>query len=234
MSLKDTKNPLVLGIFLGVLGALAALIMGGMADFTRKPIQLNQKKKTADALRNVMAAFENSPGEDTITVVSTDPEKLPVTFYRGRDKAGKVVGVAGETVTPKGYAGKIKVMVGLNLDGKIRTVIVTEQHETPGLGTVVCGRKEVVTIGNLIKGKASSAGLPPNPILDQFSGHAAVAGDSWNMPWKVSKDGGNASFITGATISSRAVTDAAFRIAKTYADKKAEITGLVPAGNAKK
>jgi electron transport complex protein RnfG len=78
--------------------------------------------------------------------------------------------------------------------------------------------------------KVDESRLPPNPILDQFNGHVAVKGESWALPWKVKKDGGSVNYITGATISSRAVTDVTYRIARTFELKKKEIiSGLAPA-----
>ncbi len=222
MNLKNTGNPLVLGIFLAVIGAIAAFILAMTDNVTREPIKVNQKKNTLAALQSVLPPFNNPLDENTITVESED--KVPVKYYGAKDASGKLVGIAAETYSVKGYAGKVVVVVGFNPDDKIRTVVVTQQNETPGLGTVVCQRKQVTTIFDLFGGKKTDANaLPPNPILDQFGGHAAVAGDSWQTPWTVKKDSGQVDYMTGATISSRAVTEAVNRAAVTLARDKAKI-----------
>ena len=224
MKLKKTENIIVLGIFLGIIGALSAGIMAYFAELTRKPIAEMQMSRTNKALKELLPDFDNQPSQDTITVKSDDEHKYPVKFYVAK-KGGKVVGLAGEAYTVKGYGGEVVAMAGLAPDGRIRTVIVTKQNETPGLGTVVTSRKYVTTIFNLlgIGKKIDTSKLPPNPILDQFDGHAADKSDSWTQPWKVRKDGGNVNFITGATVSSRAVTEVVFRIASTYMANKNEI-----------
>ena len=80
-------------------------------------------------------------------------------------------------------------------------VQIIEHKETPGLGAAVCERKFQKTIFNLFE--AEPAGLPPNAILDQFKNkNHKNAGN-----WKISKDGGEFAYRTGATVTSRAVTD---------------------------
>jgi electron transport complex protein RnfG len=159
-----------------------------------------------------LPAFDNQPGEET--VVAGD-----VTFYIGRRK-GKIVGFAGETTTPKGYNGDITVLAGLLPDGTLTTVLVTQQAETPGLGTVVCERtRQQKTLSGLIKGTKGN-GLSPNVVLDQFNGMKAAAGQS---PWAVKKDGGNLDAITGATITSRAVGVAVFDIAEAFASQRSTL-----------
>lgn len=221
MSIKKQSNVWVLGGVLGLIGAVSACLLAICAEMTKTPIKDAEQAKTNAALKKVLPAFDNQPSEDKIEIDGADG--IPVTYYRAT-KDGELVGLAGESYSPKGYAGKVWAMVGLNPDGKIRTVIIVKQNETPGLGTVVCDRKREVTINDLIDDAPAPTGLPPNPILDQFDGHAADKADPWGAgPWKVEKDGGKVEAITGATISSRAVTDAVYHIARTYIENKAKI-----------
>ena len=106
-------------------------------------------------------------------------------------------------------------MVSFDPNGKILAVRILEHNETPGLGAAVCERKFQKTIFNL--GAPRPAGLPPNPVLDQFHGRLAAEGGNW----KVSKDGGDLIFRTGATVSSRAVTEAVNLAAVNFAAAKA-------------
>ncbi len=231
MSLKKTENIFVLGIFLAVIGAVAAGILAWVAEITKEPIAKMELAKTNKALMAVLPDFTNEPSKDKFVIKSDDKEKYDIVFY-GAKKDGKLIAVAGQSRTMKGYSGLIESMVGLDADGKIRSVVITKQNETPGLGTVVCGRKRVVTIFDLFGGgkKVDTSKLPPNAILDQFDGHSATQKDGWSLPWKVKKDGGNINFITGATISSRAVTDVVYRIAHTYIAKRKEILKGLGAG----
>lgn len=230
MKLKDTENTLVLGLFLGVIGAISALILAYFANITKEPIKKMEMQKTNNALKEVLPAFDNNPGDNKIAFGN-------VVFY-GALKDGKLVGIAGQATTKKGYSGNVEAMVGIELNGKIRTVaimdkksadgkvekenisavVITKQNETPGLGTVVCERKKIVTIFNMFEKDTNTPSLAPNPILDQFAGQTAG-----NTPWKVEKDGGTVKYITGATISSRAVTGVVYEIDHTFMANRQEI-----------
>lgn len=79
----------------------------------------------------------------------------------------------------KGYGGALSVMVGIDTTGTVTGVSVLEHNETPGLG----------------------ANVTKEGFLEQYE--VAVTGEL-----AVSKDGGTIDAVTGATISSRAVTQA--------------------------
>ena len=85
------------------------------------------------------------------------------------------------TASGKGYGGDVVVMVAFDADGTITRIKVTEQAETKGIGS------KVVT-------------LPDGQSLwDQFGGK--TAGETLTV-------GDNIDKVSGATISSRAVTTA--------------------------
>ena len=84
-------------------------------------------------------------------------------------------------VAPAGFGGAITMMVGIDKDGKILGVSVVSQTETAGLGAVI--------------GADTAAG---QAFRDQFTG---LSGEL-----AVDKDGGQIDSVTGATITSRAVT----------------------------
>lgn len=203
----------ILVLALALIAAIAAALLGWVYLLTEAPIAAALKAKTDAALKEVIPGVE-SIDEQTV-------EAGGVTFYTGR-KDGQIVGFAGETITPKGYNGNVTVLAGLTLDGTITTVLVTKQAETPGLGTVVCERKREKTISKIIQGVQES-GLPPNSILDQFSGMKSEADQT---PWKVKKDGGQLDAVTGATITSRAVVGAVYTIAETFTEQRAALLGI--------
>lgn len=205
-----------LGIFLGVLAAFAAGILAQVSASTKTAIEANLQKKINTALEQVLPEFDNKPAEETVVLESS--EGWPVTFYIAK-KAGKVVGYAGKVVTPEGFSGDVTVMVGLELDGKVRTVIVTDQAETPGLGTAVTDRKVKKTLAGILAGNKCSNGLPPNKYLDWYAGKKAG-----NARWPIVKDGPEINGKTGATITSRAVDGAIFAISRTCLDHLDELS----------
>lgn len=98
--------------------------------------------------------------------------------YREKNLIGYCVRVTGN-----GYGGYIRMLVGVDLNGIIQGVEVLEQYETPGLGAKIDETK---------------MGEKDPWFLRQFKGKAARS--------VVVKK--NIDAITGATISSKAVTDA--------------------------
>jgi electron transport complex protein RnfG len=210
MSSENVKlTPLVLSM--GLISCAATALMAWVFVITEAPIAAAQQQKNTAALSQVLPAFDNQPTKESVTLGG-------VTFYAAR-KGGQITGFAGETITTKGYAGEVNVLAGLKPDGTITTVLVTKQSETPGLGTVVTERVREKTLSGILAGKKET-GLPPNPILDQFNGMKAEAGQT---PWAVKKDGGNLDAITGATITSRAVGGAVFTIAEAFAQNKEQL-----------
>lgn len=84
-------------------------------------------------------------------------------------------------VNPNGFGGAVTMMVGVGNDGKVLGISVVSQSETAGLGAVCAA--------------TTSAGEAFRGQFDGTSGTLAVT-----------KDGGEIDAITGATITSRAVT----------------------------
>lgn len=207
--LRDTENIVILGLFLAGLGLLAALVIAAMSQVTAGPIGAAAQRDTVRALARVLPEFDNEPVSDAVTVAAENGNAI--TFYRAfRD--GALVGVAGENVNPRAYGGPIKALISLEPSGRVRTVLVTAHNETPGLGSVVCDRKEAKTIHTLFqKSDRPDHALPANPILDQFAGR--LPGE---RAWKVTNDGGDFNAVTGSTITSRAVTELVWSTARAF------------------
>ena len=125
---------------------------------------------------------DNNPVADTITL--TDDQGQPMTVYRALAK-GQVTGVAYE-IHGSGYAGQIKLMLGVAADGKVLGVRVLAHKETPGLGDKIEVKK--------------------GDWIQRFTGLAL--GDPPVEKWKVKKDGGEFDQFTGATITPRGVVGA--------------------------
>lgn len=220
MNLKNTENLWVLGLFLGVVGLISALLLALFSDLVAAPIAEAELRNKNQALRQILPPFDNQPSEQTV-------ERNGILFMGAYEK-GKLVAVAAEATT-RGYGGPMRGLVGMDPDGRIRAILITAHNETPGLGSVVCQRQFRKTIFNLFEKRPE--GLPPNKILDQFSGRRLKAGKHW----RVKKDGGHMDYITGATISSRAVTELADKVASCYLEDGAEIrTELEKAGGNEK
>jgi electron transport complex protein RnfG len=98
-------------------------------------------------------------------------------YYEAYNDAGILIGF-GFIKTGRGMWGDIQIAGGIDLDYRLTGLRVLEQSETPGLGS------RIIELN----------------FLDQFTGLKADE-------VKIEKYGGRVDAITGATISSRAVTD---------------------------
>jgi len=214
MKIRDNENLVVLGVFLALVSLLSALVLAVVSGFTSQPISAAKKAREAAALRQILPEFDNDINAETLTLES--PSKWSIQVRAAR-KNGKVVGYAASAVNPAGYAGAVKMLAGVNPDGTIRAILVTEQHETPGLGAELCKRQFSKTIFNLTE--PTPAGLPPNKYLDQFNGKNVPSGG-----WIISKDGGDALYATGATVTSRAIAKSASEIALAFQKSRIQLS----------
>ena len=193
MNLRNSENVWVLAAFLGITGVLAALILAVVSQLTAEPVRQAKLRNELQMLKELdLPEFDNDMTTDVFNVNGVE--------YMAAVKNGKIVGFAARSQSSSGYSGKLKSLISFDVKGNILAVQVVEHKETPGLGAAVCERKFQKTIFNLFK--ARPAGLPPNAILDQFTGKNAASGGNW----KIAKDGGTFAFRTGATVTSRAVT----------------------------
>lgn len=103
-------------------------------------------------------------------------------YYVGL-KGGETVGYVFETES-KGYGGTVKVMTGISADGMITGVVVLEHGETPGLG----------------------ANAERTTFTDQYK--QAVPAEGITLVKNRDAGEGEIEALTGATITSRAVTSA--------------------------
>ncbi len=171
------KQYVSLIVVLTVICLVASLALAVVNRFTKDRIaQVAAGKKMA-------AIAEVLPDTGTVprTIVVADPATGASNTFYVVEKDGRFAGAAVETSSPNGYAGDIRLMVGINLRREIQAIAILEQRETPGLGA------KIATDG--FKG-----------------GYAGVPIDTTRF--KVKKDGGDMDAITAATISSRAVAEA--------------------------
>lgn len=215
MKLRKTENIFILGLFLAVTGLISAAALATVSNLTSPAIAAAKKKQTAALLQRLsLPGFNNNPAENICTFTADDGGEVS---YMGATMDGKLVGIAART-SVTGYAGTIKVMAGMDLEGRILAVIVEEHKETPGLGANVCERKFQRSIRQFTNPHPDR--LPANPILDQFHGRRADGGKAW----AVKTDGGEFEYRTGATVTSRAITGAVSRMAELCRKQHRQIT----------
>lgn len=163
-----------------VITLVAGFSLGLVNKLTIAPIAKSKLDQKINALKLVLPAFDNNPVKDVILIKVENIKDSVEVFPAFLNQ--NFVGAAVIGSSEKGFSGLIKIMVGFNPDGAIFNIAVLEQKETPGLGTKI---KDPSFI-NLYKDKN----------LAIFNA-------------KVKKDGGEIDALTGATITTRAFSEAA-------------------------
>ncbi len=197
------KEILRLCFVLTVISAVSAGVLAFVDQKTQEPIANALKAEEMAAVESVLPPFDNEADKDTL--ICSD-ELCDYKFYRGRME-GEIVGVAFTVIAPNGYSGDIKVMVGVDTAGVVQGIVVLDHRETPGLG----------------------AKIETAEFRDQYKGKSLKDPETWD----VMKDGGTFKQVTGATISSRAVTHCVARALEFFGANRAKILDLEkPAGEA--
>jgi Na+-translocating ferredoxin:NAD+ oxidoreductase subunit G len=178
MALGGAKHAVVLGGF-----SLAATLLLTVAySLTKEPIEQSALEDLRRSLEQVIPAdiHDNNPAADTLHL---QVDGAPLLVYQAR-QANHVTAVAFETST-KGYSGDIRLILGIDQNGKLLGVRVLHHTETPGLGDKI----EVTR----------------TDWITRFTGRSL--NDPTEAKWAVKKDGGPFDQFAGATITPRAVVN---------------------------
>lgn len=183
----SNKEIISLGIRLLIITAIAALILGWAHKITLEPIKQQNIKTNNEAMKEVLPSAEGFKKLGATVPEAGEklelqlPKEGPILEVNKGEKGGQVAGYTIKVAT-KGYAGLIEMMVGISTEGKVDGIKILSHSETPGLGANA-----------------------PNP---EFSGQ--YKGKPIAKPLDVVKTTPSADnqiqAITGATITSRAVT----------------------------
>lgn len=159
---------------------------------TKTPIEESDAKAKRTFLNQVIPAnlYDNNLVKDTISV-EPNPligNKKNIDIYRAK-KNNQVIAVIIETIAPDGYSGEIKTLVGIDQEDKILGVRVIIHKETPGLGDYI--------------------EIEKSQWIKNFD--LKSLGEMTEKEWAVKKDGGSFDYVSGATITSRAVIKSTYK-----------------------
>lgn len=171
----------------------AALTIANQA--THGPIAASLQKDLQASLAQVLPpnSFDNDLLASTLTKPSPEGDR---TLYIAK-KDGQTTGLVFETAG-KGYAGAIRIVMGIDPTGKVLGVRVIAHSETPGLGDKIEAQR--------------------NDWITSFTGKALET-----AKWAVKKDGGEFDQFAGATITPRGVVRAVHEGLQWYAQEKDSI-----------
>jgi electron transport complex protein RnfG len=184
-------------------------LLTGTFETTREPIAMSERAAKQALLSQVVPAnmHDNDLLQDAIQLPPVEMlgQRNPSTAYRAR-LGGQPSAVILEAIAPDGYSGDIKLLVGISADGTLTGVRVLAHKETPGLGDYI--------------------DLAHDDWIKNFDGKSiakegqATAGALPDEAWKVRKDGGQFDYMTGATITPRAVVKAVHKALVYFGEAK--------------
>jgi len=176
-----------------VITLIAGVSLGFINDLTVGPKAQAKLERKISALETVLPEFNNNPVDD-VKLIKSDIAKDSIEIYTAFLDTQQA-GTAVVSSSEKGYNGLIKIMVGFTPNGVIKNITVLEQNETPGLGTKIKGEKFIMQFRD------------KNP-------------SNYNL--KVKKDQGDVDALTGATITTRAFTEATQMAYDVFVENKTQ------------
>lgn len=157
----------------------------------------NAVTKDAIAYQQELSAAESRQAvcPDAVDFEKVEYDVQGVECYKALDESGNLIGYAISSAS-RGYGGDVKVMTGINAeDGSVIAINVYDNSgETPGLGVNTSGEK----------------------FTSQFAGLSSGTGVSVDKDAGKNPDSVAVDSVTGATISSRAVTNAVNQAFEAY------------------
>ena len=164
--------------------AVVALLLGAVNSVTKPIIEEFQAEKTAAAMSQVLPA-------DDYRKVETDHANVTA-LYQALS-GGRQIGYVAE-VTAGGFGGTLSMVVGVDMDGAVTGVSVTDNSETANIGTKV---------------------VNDQAVLDRFIGMSHEDGE-------ITVNSGSNRFdgVSGATVSSRGVTSGVNTALAAVAEQK--------------
>ncbi len=204
MNVYIVKNALRTAFNLLLFTLVGTALLAFTYHLTRDTIARNEEKAKLKLIGQTLppGSYDNNILRDTLILPPT-PElgtSQASTAYRARWQ-GKPSAVVLEAIAPDGYGGKINMIIALRNDGEVSGVRVVAHNETPGLG-------DYIEIGK-------------SQWIHLFDG--ASLANTHDKDWNVKKDGGKFDYMTGATITPRAMVQAVHRAVRYFNNNRRQL-----------
>ncbi len=198
IALPFRERPQAQSLILGGFTLLICIIVGLIAWSTRAAIHQRELEDTRNMLSQVFPSslYDNAISEEEYTLTL---DGQPVHYFLGR-KQGQPSGIV-LFASAQGYAGAIKLLLGISVQGELTGVRVIEHKETPGLGDGI--------------------DLARSPWILGFNGKSLQ--NTSAQQWHVKKDGGEFDAFTGATITPRGVVRGVYESLQLFQHNKAAL-----------
>jgi len=160
---KVLSNRIYAVAFLTVIVLISVSLLMVINNITAPKVKAQQEAEIKGLLSEMFPVMDNYNYENEIYIIYQDNKEIGYAFL----------------ASGKGYGGAINILVGIDMDFRVKDVIIISNTETPGLGSRIT----------------------ESSFTDQFKG---LTVDDISLE----KNGGKVDAITGATISSNAVVEA--------------------------
>lgn len=177
------------GVTLAAIGAICAGLVAATYVGTSDRIAANEKSWLERSLEPALSGLSYDGGITDARILIPPPHELPgsgpAIVYRVY-AGGQPVAALFVVTARDGYAGPIRLLVGIDVIGQITGIQVLEHRETPGLGDRVDSLK--------------------SDWVTQFEGRSLA--DPEAAQWAIKRDGGQFDQLTGASVTPRAIVRA--------------------------
>lgn len=186
------------GVTLAVIAAFCTTMVTITWQLTAERIETNKREWLERSLQPALAGlFFDSPVTESMIMIPP-PHALPGSeaaiiyrVYAGDEPVAALFVVSARD----GYAGPIRMLIGITMDGTVTGVRVLEHRETPGLGDGI--------------------EITKSDWVLQFDGRSLRNPEP--ARWALKGDGGDFDQLTGASVTPRAIVKAV-RETLTYFD----------------
>lgn len=177
------------GLTLAAIAAICTTLVAATYRLTSERIAANERAWLEQSLVPALGGVDYEGSITESRLVLEPPHGLPgnddAIIYRAYSGGAPVAALFAVTARG-GYAGPIRILVGVGIDGTVTGLRILEHRETPGLGDgIEASRSDWVR---------------------QFDGRAL--GDPPAAAWQLRVDGGEFDQLTGASVTPRAVLKA--------------------------
>lgn len=207
--MSDSPSIVRNSLTLASLAAICTALVATTYHLTTERIAANEQALLEKSLQPVLSGVVYDSGVTESRLLISPPHGLPgeapAIIYRvfasGAPAAALFVVTAAD-----GYAGPVRVLIGIGPDGIVTGVRILQHRETPGLGDRIDSSR--------------------SDWVEQFPGRAL--GDPPVAGWAIREDGGIFDQLTGASITPRAVIKA-IKATLVYFDANRDLVFALPA-----
>ena len=177
------------GMTLALIAGICTALVAATYRLTEERIAANEKALLEQSLQPALAGLFYDSGVSESQLVLQPPHELPgndaAIIYRVYAEDQPVAALFAVTARD-GFAGPIRILLGVDISGSVTGVRILQHRETPGLGDKIEPSR--------------------SDWVYQFDGRSLS--DPQPAGWALKNDGGTFDQLTGASITPRAIIKA--------------------------